>query len=111
MSRNEENAERGTGSSAPQENTGLNNDPGKSSQRGTHVNNSRDEQPGGLQSDRKDEKNTGDHAEGDSTQDGTQSRSGVDSSSDSGAGSGNLTEENQATRRDKFGPEGRTSGL
>ena len=105
-----------TGDSAQQKNTGLNNDPGKASQRGAHVNDSRAEDPsrrdtdsepeiGGMRSDRNDEKEPEDYTKGDSTQPGTQNRSAADS--DSGAGSGNLTAENRERRTDKFGPDKR----
>jgi hypothetical protein len=90
---------------AGQTNAQHTNDPGSFSQRSTHVNRSSDEQ-GGLHNDRETDKHKRDEANpGDAIQPGTQNSSSVTRDADSGAGSGNLTEENRANRTDKFGPD------
>jgi len=97
----------------------LSSDPGKASRRGAHVNASRNEDPskrdsatdseeGGLHPKRNQDANPGDYHNGDSTQAGTQNSQSTTRVSDSGAGSGNLTEENKANRTDKFGPDGKS---
>lgn len=87
------------------------NDPGNFAQRGEHVNRDPNEPMGGLKNDREPEKNSDENKKGDSTQAGTQNSSSA--RSESGAGSGNLTEENRAKRTDKFGPDqnSNTSGF
>lgn len=104
MSDNRENTENnGANSPSSDRQNQHTNDPGAFSQRGAHVNRS-NEDTGGLKNDREVEKKDPEAKKGDADQDGTRNKTTV-VRQNSGPGSGNLTEENQSRRTDKFGPE------